>query len=99
MVQVEKRSAGDIVNWLVAEIAKVSNLPTEQVQVDQPIASYLFDSRDALNLAADLETWLGVEMSASLLWDHPTIAAVADHVAAEVLRGGTGSSPDQDALR
>jgi acyl carrier protein len=93
MVDKEKRSAGDIVNWLVAEIAKVSNLPREQVRVDEPIASYLFDSRDALNLAADLETWLGVEMSASLLWDHPTIAAVAEHVAAEVL------GPDQGALR
>jgi acyl carrier protein len=97
MVDVEKRSTGDIVNWLVTEVAKLTRLPREQVRVDEPLANYLFDSRDALNLAADLETWLGIEMSASLIWDHPTIEAIAEHVAGEVLGGhaaGSRSSPD-----
>ena len=57
------------------------------------ITDYLFDSRDALNLAADLQRWLGVEMSASIVWDHPTISALAAHVA------GTMVSPAPEAPR
>jgi acyl carrier protein len=79
----ETRSARDIADWLVAEIAKLAGIPREQIQVNEFITDYLFDSKDALSLAAELEAWLGVELAASIVWDHPTIAALAEHVAAE----------------
>jgi hypothetical protein len=31
-----------------------------------------------------LETWLAVPLDATLLWDHPTIDALAKHLAATV---------------
>jgi acyl carrier protein len=49
------------------------------------MTTYLTDSRDALSLAGDLQTWLGVELSASIMWDHPTIAALASFMVQEVL--------------
>jgi acyl carrier protein len=91
MVDSEKRSAGDVVKWLVAEISRLAGVPGEQIDVDAPITDYLFDSRDALSLTADLQGWLGVEMSASIVWDHPTIAALADHLA-EQMRAAPGAA-------
>ena len=87
----EARSALDIVNWLIAEISKLAGIPDDQIRGDQPITDYLFDSRDALSLAAELEAWLGVEFSASIVWDHPTIDALAEHVAAEMREGPRGA--------
>ena len=75
-----KHSAQDVEIWLVAEIAKLIGQPKEQLHVDEPIANYLTDSRDALSLAADLQSWLHVEISAYVVWDHPTIAALASYV-------------------
>jgi acyl carrier protein len=91
MIEAQKRSAPDIAHWLVAEIAKLAGIPRGQIREDEPITSYLFDSRDALSLAAELEAWLGVELSASIVWDHPTIAALAEHVAVELLRSPRGA--------
>ena len=82
----ETRSAQEIAGWLVAEVAKLVGAPEERIRRDEPIVNYLTDSRDALSLAADLEDWLGVQLSASIVWDHPTIAALADHVAAELVK-------------
>jgi acyl carrier protein len=87
MADNEKRSAEDVARWLIAQISQLIGIPAEELRADEPIVNYLSDSRDALSLAADLEGWLGVELSASIVWDHPTIAALADHVAEEVRKG------------
>lgn len=83
--QTETRNAQDIANWLVVEISKLTGIPREQLDVEEPMTTYLTDSRDALSLAGDLQTWLGVELSASIMWDHPTIAALASFMVQEVL--------------
>jgi acyl carrier protein len=90
--QTETRSARDITRWLVAEIAKLTSIPADQLDVEEPITTYLTDSRDALSLAGDLQTWLGVELSASIMWDHPTIAALASFMVQEVLPGEQGQT-------
>ena len=82
----EPRSAQEVQSWLVAEISRIVGVPKDEVDVDAPITSYLADSRDALTLAADLQDWLGLEISADIVWDHPTVAALSSHVA----RNGLG---------
>ncbi len=99
MIDHQRRSAEDIVRWLVAETSKLLGIPPEEIRADEPILNYLLDSRDALSLAADLESWLGVELSASIVWDHPTIAALAEHVAREVLQGKAGAVTPAGGVR
>lgn len=79
-----RQSTQEIIDWLVTETAKLLGVPKGQIEIDEPLVNYLTDSRDALSLAADLQDWLGVEMSASLIWDHPTIKALAQYVVQEV---------------
>jgi len=39
------------------------------------------DSVAAVGLAGELEDWLDVELPATILWDYPTIAALAEYLA------------------
>jgi acyl carrier protein len=66
---------------LVREIAEAASLPVERIDSREPFASYGLASLEAVYLVGKLETWLGVSLEATLLWDHPTIDALAKHLA------------------
>jgi acyl carrier protein len=66
---------------LVTEIADVMSLAPERVDSREPFASYGIASVEAVHLVGKLETWLGLALDPTLLWDHPTIDALAKHLA------------------
>ena len=53
----------------------------EQIDRREPFASYGLASIEAVYLVGKLEDWLGIALDATLLWDHPTIDALAAHLA------------------
>ena len=58
------------------------------------------DSLMAVELKNRLDTQLGTTVSSTVIFEHPTIAALAKHLAAEVLQTPppeTASSPDSAA--
>jgi acyl carrier protein len=65
---------------LVHEIADVMSLAPDRVDSREPFASYGIASVEAVHLVGKLETWLGVALDPTLLWDHPTIDALAKHL-------------------
>lgn len=73
--------AEQIQAWLVTKISKQIGISTDDINVREPLASYGLDSRAALALSGDLEDWLGRKLSPTLVWDYPTIEAIADHLA------------------
>jgi len=66
---------------LVTEIAEVMSLPADRVDTREPFASYGIASVEAVHIVGKLETWLGLALDPTLLWDHPTIDALAKHLA------------------
>lgn len=70
-----------IERWLVTRVAQLLALQPDDVDVRQPFAYYGIDSADSIALVGELEEWLGHRLSATLLWDYPTIGSVADHLA------------------
>lgn len=76
-----RRSAQEISDWLVGEVARLIEADRAAVSPEGPLVDYLTDSRDALSLAAELQDWLGREVSAYVMWDFPTIASLARHLA------------------
>jgi acyl-CoA synthetase (AMP-forming)/AMP-acid ligase II/acyl carrier protein len=72
-----------IQTWLVEHIAERLKFPAREIDVDMPFASLGMDSMTAVLLAGDLETYLGRALPATLMYDHPSIAALAAHLAAE----------------
>jgi acyl carrier protein len=66
---------------LVTEIADVMGLPIDRVDSREPFAAFGVASVEAVHLVGTLETWLGLALDPTLLWDHPTIDALAKHLA------------------
>lgn len=80
------RTPKEITVWLVKWIAKQSKIAESAVDVEEPFVNLGLSSRQAVMLSGDLEDWLGVEVLPSAAWDHPTVAALATHLAAEQQR-------------
>ncbi len=74
-------SEKQILERLVTEVAVAARLPAEQIDVREPFASYDIGSIEAVHIVGVLEVWLGVELDATLLWDHSTIESLARHLA------------------
>jgi len=65
----------------VEHIAERLKFPAREIDVDMPFASLGMDSMTAVLLAGDLETYLGRSLPPTLMYDHPSIAALAAHLA------------------
>jgi myxalamid-type polyketide synthase MxaE and MxaD len=86
------------------QAAQVLALSPSRIDQHQPLGSLGFDSLMTLDLRNRLESSLGLTLSATLVWNYPTIAALADHLAdrlgvafesaAEPL-----AAPEEDAAR
>jgi acyl carrier protein len=67
-------------DWLVSYLAKQLFLDKQEIDTDEPIASFGLDSVEAANLSADLMQWLDRDLPATLVWDYPTIELLANHL-------------------
>lgn len=71
-------------NWLVQNIAEQCDLDPSEIDVHKPLTNYGLDSIIAFTVVGDLEDHLEIELPATLLWDYPTIEAVAEFVATQL---------------
>jgi acyl-CoA synthetase (AMP-forming)/AMP-acid ligase II/acyl carrier protein len=74
------RREADIAAWLVARLARESGLEAAEVDLGQPFASFGLDSARSLLLVGDLEGWLGRRLNPVVLWNYPTVEALARHL-------------------
>ncbi|NUR57334.1 MAG: aminotransferase class I/II-fold pyridoxal phosphate-dependent enzyme [Catenulispora sp.] len=71
-------AASDIERWLVERIAARLGLAPETVDIHAPFTALGLDSQQSVAVSQELATHLGRVITASLVFDHPTIRAVAD---------------------
>lgn len=81
---VNTRARG-IEDWLVPRLAGALGVPAAEIDAKAPLSRYGLGSVEAVVLVGDLEEWLGVPLEPTLLWDHPTIAGLAVHLAQDGL--------------
>jgi len=74
-------TAETIQAWLIANLAERLKVEPKDLRTDEPFASYGLDSVAAVSLSSEMEDWLGRRLSPNLLWDHPTIASLSEHLA------------------
>jgi acyl carrier protein len=74
-------SAIDIQAWLVSYLAELLEIELSEVDVTIPFDRYGLDSSAAMGLVGDLEDWLGRELDPTIMYDHPTIEALTQHLA------------------
>jgi acyl carrier protein len=80
------RTAGEIEEWIVARVGKLTGVAPGQIDVREPYLRYGLDSVAVVALVADLESWLGIRFRANPLEEHATIASLAQFLAEEAAK-------------
>ncbi len=73
--------------WLVTNIANVVNMDPGKIDIQQTFDNYGLDSLQAVSLSGDLETWLSMEISPTVVWDYPTVELLAEHLSKTYVNG------------
>jgi acyl-CoA synthetase (AMP-forming)/AMP-acid ligase II/acyl carrier protein len=85
----------DLRSWLVARIAARSGSEPADIEVDLPFSDFGLDSLQAQELIGELEQWLGRRLSPVLIWNYPSIEALAVRLAEETQHDGPASDTGQ----
>ena len=82
------RSREDIEEWLAREIAQVIDVPESEVERHRNILELGVGSRTVVRLSGRLQKWLGIKLPPTILFEYPTVEALAAHLSGE----GDGSA-------
>lgn len=66
-----------IQEWLLSKVSEALAADPAEIDLREPLSTYGLGSIAAVGMTGDLETWLGLELSPTLFWEHPTIEALA----------------------
>ncbi|HVC57758.1 MAG TPA: acyl carrier protein [Stellaceae bacterium] len=80
----------EIGEWCLAYIRRTIDDPSIAVSPDASFAQMGLDSASAAYFIVELEEWLGTELEPELVFDYPTIAELAHHIAARQAGGNDG---------
>jgi NADPH:quinone reductase-like Zn-dependent oxidoreductase/acyl carrier protein len=75
-----------------AQAAHVLRIPESELDLEAPLASLGLDSLMGLELRNRIETVLGIQVSATLLWTYPTVVALSRHLATQIGLGESGDA-------
>jgi malonyl CoA-acyl carrier protein transacylase len=87
--ELEATPVGDRRNLIIARVrslvAKVMGLASEEIDLEQSLSDIGMDSLMAMELRNHLQTSLGRTIPATLAYDYPTVEALGDYLATELL--------------
>lgn len=66
-------TATELEAHLLERIAEFAELSTEEIDTRRPLEEYGLSSRQAVELSGELEDMLDENLSATMLWEHPTV--------------------------
>lgn len=76
-------TAREAQDWLIEKIARRMGVASGEISPEVYFDELHLDSTEALNLAGEMENWLGFELSTTTLWYHPTVKGLAAYIAEE----------------
>ncbi|MEO1799902.1 MAG: AMP-binding protein [Cyanobacteria bacterium J06629_2] len=76
-------SSREIQQWLVYWLSQKLKLDFWAIDPSSTLAEYGLDSLIAVELADSLGAWLGQTLDVTLLWNFPTIEALAEHLSTQ----------------
>jgi acyl transferase domain-containing protein/acyl-CoA synthetase (AMP-forming)/AMP-acid ligase II/acyl carrier protein len=63
--------------WLIGRLSAELGVEAHRIALNVPFANYGMSSLEAVSMVGELEQWLGREIPATLLYDYPTVSALA----------------------
>ena len=79
-----------------AILAGELRLPEDQIELDKPFAEMGLNSVMAISIRRQLEQLVGIELSATMLFNHPTIASFTGYLVARLAPSEADEVPDDD---
>ena len=76
-------TAEEIQAWIVSYLAQLLEIDPDEVDVTITFDQYGLDSSTAIGMTGELEDWMGTQLDPTLLYDYPTIKALAQELAKE----------------
>ncbi len=73
----------ELTDWLTMKVAAYLRVAPDTIDVDTPLADCGIDSVLGMELCADLQCEKGFDVETTIVWDYPTINAIATYLAAE----------------
>jgi acyl transferase domain-containing protein/acyl carrier protein len=85
--------------WLLSKLSERLGIESHEIDIREPFASYGLGSTEAVSLAGELAEWLGRKLSPALVYEYPTIEALARHLAGspDVPESATRAGQDREA--
>lgn len=71
-------SVAEVRDWLRKWVADATGQAVDAITVDRPMEEFGLASRDALALGGDIEDYTGVSLAPTVIYQHPTIASLAE---------------------
>jgi acyl transferase domain-containing protein/NADPH:quinone reductase-like Zn-dependent oxidoreductase/acyl carrier protein len=71
---------GAVEHYLRDHAARVLGLPPARIAVREPLGNLGFDSLMTLELRNRIEASLGLKLSATVVWNYPTVTALAEYL-------------------
>ncbi|MFI6311322.1 polyketide synthase Pks13 [Nocardia fusca] len=71
-------SVAELQEWLRRWVAEATGQSIDKITVDRPMEEFGLASRDALALGGEIEELTGVVLNPTVVYQHPTIASLAD---------------------
>ncbi|MEZ2122572.1 type I polyketide synthase [Corynebacterium sp. CCM 9203] len=73
-------TTAELRTWLRHWVVRTTGLPEEEVTDDKPMETFGLSSRDVVVLSGELENLVGAQLDATVAYEFPTIAALAQRV-------------------
>ena len=71
-----------IQDWLRTRLARQLKISPTEIDVNSSFTSFGLGSMQVVRITGELEAWLGRQLSSTLAYDYPTIAALSKHLSA-----------------
>lgn len=89
-------SEADIRSWCLDYLGRNLASPPAGLTAEAGFAELGLDSVHAAHFIVELEEWLDIELEPELVYEHPTVADLARHIAAHHLAGQGGGNSDAE---
>ncbi|GAA2598618.1 acyl carrier protein [Streptomyces axinellae] len=83
----------EFADWLAARLGEFLQRPAHGIDPRTPFAEYGLDSVAALSLYGDIEEEFALYLEPTVAWDHPTVEALARHLAQEYAAARPDGAP------
>lgn len=74
------RRRESIQDWLLEKVSEVVGVEEADIDIRESLATYGLGSVAAVSLTGDLEAWLKIDLSPTLVWEYPTIESLSVHL-------------------